>query len=96
MTFKQKIQEYLKETVYFDEYILSIIDAVIDDERNKEIKNWWNDDINGYPPYMVPIILVGVNAIALEWLKDKMPEHFLIPFFEEKVCGIPIPEAKNE
>jgi hypothetical protein len=93
MTFKEMIQEYMKETIYFDRDIEDIM-AGIESEIHY-MKGRWNDDINGYPESVIICINLNVDIFVLEWLKKWEPKHFLIPYFEEKVHGTSIPEVEK-
>ena len=41
----------------------------------------WNDRASDYPPIMLNVLMVGVNAAALRWIDDNMPRHWARPLF---------------
>lgn len=81
MTFREKIRQYLGETIYFESQLNQIMEAI---EKDKLIEDIWNRDVDGYPDEMIGLVMCIINLFVLNWIKVNNPEHFLIPFFENQ------------
>jgi len=73
----------------FDNQAKEVMDRVVEDSKNKDSANnsmnsRWTDDIDGYPAPMKVVIYMGIEPIALEYIKEKIPEAWFRPMFDKE------------
>lgn len=85
MTIKEFAIDYLTQTIGFPNTIRDIWEIIYNDIRFEEIKDCWDIATEDYPKSFLPVIIILINAICLEYLKNKNPDHFLIPFFDGSI-----------
>lgn len=46
-----------------------------------EMEGRWNDDIEGYPPYLLSAVLIALDGFVVEWIDTNKPLVFYRPLF---------------
>lgn len=80
MTFRQYfINKLVNEYMMFEEHAAAAMDQAQAAQVNAPMKERWNDDVSGYPPFMITVTWMGVKLEVTEWVKTNLPEAFYLP-----------------
>ncbi len=85
-TFKQKIIQDLTDSGFFPEQALEVFDRLVEHPAQISMQGRWNDDYTSYPPMMLNILTVAVDSIALDYIKEKMPNAWFRPVFDKELA----------
>jgi len=72
----------------FDIQATEVMNRVVIDSKNKDSANnamngRWDDKVEDYPPTMSVVLSIAIEPIALEWIKDTLPEAWFRPMFDK-------------
>lgn len=81
MTFEEMAKKYMVDRGMWPEDADTVAKTLVSDKEG-EMYGRWNDETDGYPPMMIPIVGVTVQLAALDWIKDHCPKAFYRPMFE--------------
>ena len=90
MNFYEFGYEELKKRGMFDEQAHEVMERVVlNSHSNENSVHWdmrdrWSDNINNYPPMLQPIVFMGIEPIALEYIKEKCPNAWFRPMFDKE------------
>lgn len=84
-TFKQKIIQDLTDSGFFPEQASEVFDRLVEHPAQIYMQGRWNDDYTSYPPMMLNILAVAVDSIALDYIKEKMPNAWFRPMFDKEL-----------
>jgi len=76
MTFKTKLTEMLVENGLFDTQAEKVMAALITSPASDSMKDRWNDDVEGYPDVMLPVLWMGAKREALAFIDKEIPQHW--------------------
>lgn len=89
MNFYEFGVDELKKRGMFESQANEVMDKAVleshDNENsvNREMRDRWGDSIDAYPPMMKALVFMGIEPIALEYIKEKCPEAWFRPIFDK-------------
>lgn len=75
MTFRTAFSTYLVNHGLWPNEAGEIIAEYLDG-IGQEIKQRIDDATEGYPPQLMPICIMGLRTVAIEWIDKNKPKHF--------------------
>ena len=82
MTFETFVKDYLYNNGMFEEDAKKVIElAKVDEVLADTMKNRWDDDIEGYPPFLKSVLIVSINAVAVKYIDANIPQAWFRPIF---------------
>ena len=82
MTFIEKMKALMVEHGMWEkdaQTVMDIVTAKTDDPMHGR----WNDQIDGYPPRMIPVVWLGVKYAAYQWMEANQPMAWYTPVFKD-------------
>jgi hypothetical protein len=79
-TFRQAMLKRLVQCGLFPDKAGEVIAAHIAADDGA-MEDRWDDALSGYPDSMLAVVFVGLNATAVKWIDENMPNHFARPMF---------------
>lgn len=77
MTIRETLHKYLTDRGLWPQEADAVIDAYRDhDTTPDDMTRRMNDDTEGYPPQMMPVLIMCVKAEAVRWIDANKPKHF--------------------
>ena len=77
MTIRETLAKYLVDNGLWPQEAELVIDAYRDNEMTPEdMGRRLNDDTEGYPPQLMPLLLLAIRHEAVEWIDANKPLHF--------------------
>ena len=81
MTMKDKMKALLMQNGMFESEAEQVMEMAKNDTCLTDMKNRWNDDIEGYPPPLLKVVWFGVKKNALLWIDANIPQAYYRNFF---------------
>lgn len=81
MTFQEAITKRLVDHGLFDTQAEKVMKALMESPASESMKGRWKDDIEGYPPQMMPVIWMGAKIEAIAFIDAECPKHWARPMF---------------
>ncbi len=81
---------HLEQMGMFKSQATEVMNKVVTESRenvesiNREFKDRWGDDSNDYPPICLNLVFMGIEPIALEYIKETCPEAWFRPIFDKE------------
>ena len=64
----------------FEDQADAVLSKVVN-QKDSPMQGRWNDPASDYPPIMLSVLMLDVNASALEWIDNNAPRHWARPLF---------------
>ncbi len=74
MTIRETLHKYLIENGLWPQEADAAIDVFGD--TSADMKHRMNDDTEGYPPELMPVLIMSIRAEAVRWIDANKPKHF--------------------
>lgn len=75
MTFEKLAHDHLFNNGMFETDAQKVIELAKQDEVLKDtMSGRWQDDLEGYPPFMKNIFLVSINSVATKYIDEHQPK----------------------
>jgi hypothetical protein len=82
MTFAEKMKALMVEHGMWEDDTQTVMDIVTANTENS-MYGRWNDEIDDYPPQMIPAVWLGVKYAAYQWLDANKPNAWYKPVFKD-------------
>jgi len=85
MTIEKKITEWLAQQGMFPQQadaVLEILKAE-DVADGGAMKDRWNDESDGYPPQLLPVLIPSARRAGLAWIDANLPKAWFRSLFVE-------------
>lgn len=82
MTIQFKLITELTDLGLWRDEAEAIVKEFQADKSTEVMQMRWKDDIDGYPPQMLAMLLAGAKTKAIEWIDRNQPRHFARSFLE--------------
>ena len=83
MTFEKLAHDHLFNNGMFESDVNKVIELSKKDEvLSDAMEGRWNDEVEGYPPFMVSIFLTSLNSVAVKYIDENIPKAWFRPVFE--------------
>jgi len=89
MTFNEAMKNMMVENGMFPQQADSVLLLAKDHALLDTMKGRMDEQTDGYPPIMLPVVWVSMQAIALEWIEANLPNAWYKPMFQN---NMPKPE----
>jgi len=84
MTFEKFAQDYLFNNGMFEDDAKKVIELAKEDEvLGDTMKGRWEDDTEGYPPFMKSVFIVSLNSVAVKYIDANIPQAWFRQVFAE-------------
>lgn len=81
-TFEKFAHDYLFNNGMFEVDVQKVIEIAKQDVVLKDtMLDRWQDDIDGYPPFMKSIFLVSLNSVATKYIDEHQPNAWYREIF---------------
>jgi hypothetical protein len=91
-----KLRAMLCDNGMFDKDADAILERVIAadvKDTGGSMANRWGTDASGYPPQLMVALLISTKAHAVEWIDEKVPQHWARPMFLPQTAAEEAPAA---
>jgi hypothetical protein len=85
-TFEQAIIEELTSSGFFPDQAQEVFDRLVANPAQASMKGRWKEDYTGYPKPVYAILLVAMRGVALDYIKEKMPQAWFRPMFDDEMA----------
>jgi hypothetical protein len=85
VTLEQYSRNILDQFALFPDMIDSIMAETKQNPAAESLAQRWSDNVSGYQPQLLNVMLLIVLKCAIKWLKENHPEAWMIPAIEEHV-----------
>jgi hypothetical protein len=68
--------EYLASGGLFPTEVAAVMTACKKSEANAALESRWSDDVSGYPPQLMAVLIVELNSQAVRWIDANKPGHW--------------------
>ncbi len=85
-TFKQALIEDLTSSGFFPDQALEVFNLFVEQPAQSSMKGRWDEDVTGYPKMILSISLVAIRSVALDYIKEKMPNAWFRPMFDKELA----------
>ncbi len=86
MTIRELLVQHLRGKGLFEMQATEVVTLHIDEDEKLPVgksamHGRWDDTLDGYPPQLMPVLFVGVDKTAAEWLDANLPNAWFRPLF---------------
>lgn len=82
MTFRQWAENFCVQNGMFPQQAKEVVERLIDSPASEAMAGRWDSNVDGYPPQMRSVILIGLKNEALSWIDQNLPAAWYRPMFE--------------
>lgn len=79
-TIRQFLSKELSKNGLFDNEAEKVL--LVFKEQPQAISIRLDDDIDVYPRFMLPVLVMSIHNAALNWMDKECPEHWARPIFD--------------
>jgi hypothetical protein len=83
VTIRQHCINYCVERGMFPHDAETVFGILISSNSMESMKGRWDDEVSGYPPFLITTIQTDLNVEAIEWIEKNKPKAFYKSLFEE-------------
>lgn len=83
MTIRERVIELLVSNGMFAGQAEEVLVALQADPSNAAMDGRWNDDAEGYPPQLWPVLQMVARRAALTYIDEKVPLAWFRPMFTD-------------